>query len=163
MYLLLFIFPTATIIHLLPLWGKKIDTSGQSRFLNNITGTVLRSLLASLAKLYLVQVAIDLYPLWCNGGKSAWSTKNYKQTSMFLCFRVRNYIKTHVCLYFPFSAYFYPPMDKGPLIRHKQKVDARITVDSLMTLLISLTFTCSCRVLGEEVRFRSFMHWRTWS
>ena len=50
------------------------------------------------------------------GGKSAWNTRNYKQTSMFLCFHVKNYIKTRLLVFSPFSAYFYPPpMDKGPL------------------------------------------------
>ena len=53
------------------------------------------------------------------GGKSAWSTRDYKQTSMFLCFHIRNYIKNTCLLVFsPFSAYFYPPMDKGLLGWH---------------------------------------------
>ena len=32
---------------------------------------------------------------------------------MFLCFHVRNYVKTRLLVFSPFSAYFYPPMDKG--------------------------------------------------
>ena len=39
--------------------------------------------------------------------------------SMFLCFHVRNYIKTHVCLYFLIECLLLPlpPMDKGPLAK----------------------------------------------
>ena len=34
---------------------------------------------------------------------------------MFLCFHVLNYIKTRFLAFSPFSAYSYPPMDKGLL------------------------------------------------
>ena len=40
-----------------------------------------------------VNVLIDLYLLWCNGGKSAQITRNYKETSMFLVVLQENTLK----------------------------------------------------------------------
>ena len=50
------------------------------------------------------------------GGKSAGSTRNYKETSIFLCFHVRKLHENHVFLNFLHLVPTFappPPMDKG--------------------------------------------------
>ena len=68
-----------------------------------------------MAKLHEKERESKFFPIRYDvmGGKSAGSMQNYKETSMFLCFHVRNYTKTRLLVFSPFSAYFYPSMDKG--------------------------------------------------